>query len=179
MASKIKAKAKSPLRAVFPGSFDPLTKGHVDIVRRCLPLFDVIVIGVLHNPDKNTLFTVEERLALIRKEFADCKSRVIAQSFSGLLVDFCHQVGAVAVIRGLRAISDYDYEAQMALMNKNLAEDIETLFLMTSEKHSYISSSLVRQIAQFGGDVSLLVTGHVAKALHSKFNGKRFKKGKG
>lgn len=170
LARHSKVKSKSTLRAVFPGSFDPLTKGHVDIVRRCLRLFDVIIIGVLHNPSKNTLFSVDERLDLIRKEFTDCKSRVVAKSFSGLLVDFCHDVDAVAVVRGLRAISDYDYEAQMALMNKNLADDIETLFLMTSEKHSYISSSLVRQIAQFGGDVSLLVTSRVAKALHMKFS---------
>jgi len=155
--------------AIFPGSFDPLTKGHCDVVRRSLNLFDTVVVGVLHNPNKSTLFSVAERIALIEAEFADCKGRVIGDSFSGLLVDFVHKVSGKAIIRGLRAISDYDYEAQMALMNKNMAPDIETVFLMTSSDYSYVSSSLARQVAQFGGDVSPLVTNHVAKALKAKF----------
>jgi len=169
LAKKI---GKNIRRAVFPGSFDPITKGHGDIVRRALTLFDELVVGVLHNPSKTTLFSVEERIALIEREFADCGKKVIATSFSGLLVDFVHTVKGCAIIRGLRAISDYDYEAQMALMNKNLASDVETIFLMTSEKHSYVSSSLARQVGQFGGDVSALVSPQVEKALKAKFGGK-------
>ena len=156
-------------RVVFPGSFDPLTNGHTDIVRRSLKIFDTIIVAVLSNPDKITLFTVEERLQLVRDEFKDCGDKVRAISFSGLLVDFLKKIDSRVILRGLRAISDYDYEAQIALMNKSLHEDAETFFLMTSAKSSYISSSLVKQIARFGGDVSDLVPTPVAKALIKKF----------
>ena len=172
MKKQLKKMNRRGLRAVFPGSFDPITKGHADIVRRSLNLFDEVVVGVLHNPSKTTLLSVDERIKLIEEEFADCGKRVVAASFSGLLVDFVHNVRGSAIIRGLRAISDYDYEAQMALMNKNMADEIETVFLMTSSKHSYVSSSLARQVAQFGGDVSALVSPQVEKALRAKFGTK-------
>jgi pantetheine-phosphate adenylyltransferase len=156
--------------AIYPGSFDPLTNGHTDVVRRCLKIFDRVIVGVLENPSKHTLFSVEERLALIRSEFADCGERVSAQSFSGLLVDFARRFERGVVVRGLRAISDFDYEAQMALLNKTLCEDLETLFLMAREKNSYISSSLVKQVAQLGGSVEALVPKEVAVALRGKFS---------
>lgn len=154
--------------AVFPGSFDPLTYGHTDVVLRALSVFDRVVVAVLSNPEKKSLFSVEERVALINQEFAESGGRVEAKSFSGLLVDFVKTENAAVILRGLRAVSDYDYEAQMALMNRRLAEDIETLFLMTREKYSYVSSSLVKQIAQFGGDVRGLVPDRIADALIKK-----------
>ena len=156
-------------KAVFPGSFDPLTFGHTDIIRRALKIFDKVLIGVLDNPDKTTLFTVNERISLIREEFADCRTTVEVESFSGLLVEYVKRCDTNIVIRGLRATSDYDYEAQMALANKNLSPEVETFFLMTSESCSYISSSLVRQIAKFGGPVSSLVPKSVEKAIKLKF----------
>jgi pantetheine-phosphate adenylyltransferase len=160
-------------RAVFPGSFDPFTSGHVDIVQRAIGIFDEVVVGVLSNPDKKTLFTVEERVALVEECFAGLAPRVRATSFSGLLVEFAKSAGATVILRGLRAISDFDYEAQMALMNKNLSHgECETLFLMTSERNSYISSSLVRQVARFGGAVEQLVPVPVVKALEKKFRSK-------
>ncbi len=155
--------------AIYPGSFDPLTNGHTDVVRRSLKIFDKVVVAVLENPSKTTLFSVEERLQLIRAEFVDCGERVTAQSFSGLLVDFARRFERGVVIRGLRAISDFDYEAQMALVNKTLCEEVETLFLMAREKNSYISSSLVKQVAQLGGAVDALVPKQVAVALAGKF----------
>jgi pantetheine-phosphate adenylyltransferase len=154
--------------AICPGSFDPLTNGHVDIVRRSLRVFDRVVVAVLANPGKTTLFSVEERLDIIRAEFADCGPRVEAQSFSGLLVDFVRLYERGVVVRGLRAISDFDYEAQMALVNKKLCEDVETVFLMAREKNSYISSSLVKQVAQLGGSVEALVPERVVAALARK-----------
>ena len=160
----------SKLRAIFPGSFDPFTNGHFDIVERTLSTFDTVVIGVLSNPSKDPLFTTEERVALIQEQFAGQEDRVTVQSFSGLLVDFVRSVKGNAVVRGLRAISDYDYEAQMALMNRKLSDDrIETFFLMTREENSYISSTVVRQVAKFGGDTSFMVPPVVAKALKKKF----------
>ncbi|MCB9030464.1 MAG: pantetheine-phosphate adenylyltransferase [Deltaproteobacteria bacterium] len=157
------------MKAVFPGSFDPITNGHTDIVRRALSIFDTVVIGVLENPEKETIFSTAERVELIKQEFEAEGDKVVTASFSGLLVDFVKNQDAQVIIRGLRAISDYDYEAQLALMNKTLAKNIETLFLITSESSSYISSSLVRQVAKFGGAVSELVPAHVEKALKEKF----------
>lgn len=157
-------------KAIFPGSFDPFTRGHVDIVRRALHVFSHVVVGVVSNPDKSTLFSLEERAELIRKEFADCAENVEVHSFSGLLVDFACAHKARVIIRGLRAISDYDYEAQMAIINKNLCEELETLFFIAREANSYVSSSLVRQIAALGGNVSKLVTPNVEQALLSKYS---------
>jgi pantetheine-phosphate adenylyltransferase len=147
--------------AVFPGSFDPLTNGHIDIIRRALGIFEKVVVGVLQNPQKLTLFSLEERSSLIKGVFADYKDRLSVASFSGLLVNFMQEQKARLVVRGLRAVSDYDYEAQMALLNKNLCDDIETLFLVTREENSYISSSMVKQVAFFGGDVSRFVAPEV------------------
>lgn len=155
--------------AVFPGSFDPLTNGHVDIVHRSLTIFDRVVVGVLANSSKQPLFTVEERIELIEAQFQPLGERVVVRSFSGLLVDFVATVGTTLVVRGLRAISDYDYEAQMALMNKNLDDRVETFFLMAREENSYVSSSLVKQVAPLGGDVSKLVPPVVRIALQSRF----------
>jgi len=162
------AKLKTVL---FPGSFDPLTYGHVDIVGRALHIFDRVLIGVLSNPQKGCLFSAEERVALIQKQFADQSDRIEVETFSGLLVEFASRREINVVLRGLRAISDFDYEAQMALMNKSLSPDIETFFLMTREKYSYISSSLVKQVAPFGGSVKELVPPIIQDALKKKFAG--------
>ncbi len=157
-------------RALFPGSFDPLTRGHVDIVRRVVRVFDQVVVAVAERSNKNALFSVAQRLAFIRDEFTDLGDRVCAIHFDGLLVHCAHEQGATVIVRGLRAITDYDYEAQMALMNKNLDENIETLFLISREAHSYVSSTIVKQVAQLGGDVSKLVTPSVEAALKAKFS---------
>ena len=155
-------------RAVFPGSFDPLTNGHVDIIERSLSIFDQVIVAVLCNPEKSTLFSIEERVWLIESHFKSFGEKVKVESFTGLLVDFVRSVETGVVIRGLRAISDYDYEAQIALMNKNLCEEIETFFLMTRERNSYISSRLVKQVAMLNGDVKNFVPQIVEKALHDK-----------
>lgn len=155
--------------AVFPGSFDPLTNGHIDIVERALTIFDRIVVAVVTQSSKKSLFSVPERLEMISHHFRGSGGKVEVQSFSGLLVEYVRQVGASAIIRGLRAISDYDYEAQMALMNRTLSGGIETFFLMAREENAYISSSVVRQIALLGGDVSKLVPPFVETALRRKF----------
>jgi pantetheine-phosphate adenylyltransferase len=153
--------------AVFPGSFDPLTNGHVDIITRALSIFDHVTIGVLLNPEKTTLFSVEERVSLIQQTFAGYEN-VTVESFSGLLVDFARERDVQVVLRGLRAISDYDYEAQLALMNKSLCGDIETFFMMTTERYSYVSSSLVKQVASYGGSVSKYVPAVIETALKGK-----------
>lgn len=154
--------------ALFPGTFDPLTRGHIDLVKRALRIFERVVVGVLVNSSKACLFSPEEREALIREEFSDLSERVHVRSFSGLLVEFAKEVNAQVVIRGLRAISDYDYEAQMALMNKHLYEELETFFMIAREENSYVSSTLVRQIAALGGNVENLVTPGVGAALSRK-----------
>ena len=154
--------------AVFPGSFDPPTNGHVDIVLRTLKLFETVRVAVIANPAKSVLFSLDERVDLMKQVFADLSDRVHVDSFSGLLVDYVREVQGTAIIRGLRAISDYDYEAQMALMNKSLYPDAETIFLITQEKNSYISSTLVRQVASLGGSVKDLVPPVVLAALNRK-----------
>ena len=154
--------------AVFPGSFDPLTVGHVDIITRALEIFEHVIVAVLHNPSKTALFSTEERLLLIREQFMDQKERVSVASFSGLLVDFCREHKSRVIVRGLRAISDYDYETQMALMNKSLSEEIETVFLAARERYSYVSSSLVKQVAPYGGNVSNIVPPIIDRAIKVK-----------
>jgi len=167
------ATVKKPISAaVFPGSFDPLTKGHVDIIERSAEIFDTVIVGVLDNPSKNALFSPAERVELIAAQFARLKGRVLVESFSGLLVEFVQSVGSRVIIRGLRAISDFDYEAQMALVNRKLSPEVETFFLTAREEHSYISSSVVRQVAMLGGDVSGMVPPGVAAALRRKYRDK-------
>lgn len=147
-------------RAVFPGSFDPLTNGHLDIIQRSAPLFDEMIVAVLNNPDKNPMFTVEERCEMIREvlpsiDTDDCEMRV--ESFSGLTAAFAKQKNADAIVRGIRAVSDYEYELRMALMNRRLEPQIETVFLMADEEFSYVSSTLMKQVFELGGRVEGLI----------------------
>jgi pantetheine-phosphate adenylyltransferase len=153
--------------AVYPGSFDPITKGHEDLIHRSLGFVDRIVVAVAVNVAKQPLFSFEERVALIRECVPD--KRVEVQSFDGLLVEFAKRVGATVIVRGLRAVSDFEYEFQMALMNRNLGPHIETVFLVPAFDLTYLSSSLVREVARFGGDVSALVHPAVQQALKRKY----------
>ena len=155
--------------AVFPGSFDPLHRGHIDIALRASRMFDGVVMAVIKNPAKDALLSIEERTSLVKEEFAGVEG-VRVESFEGLLVDYLKSSGYSIVIRGLRATSDYDYEAQMALINKNLYDEMDTVFFMAREEHSYVSSSLVKQIAPLGGDVSKLVSTGVENALKKRFS---------
>ncbi len=154
-------------RAIYPGSFDPITNGHVDIIRRGLRVFDRIVVAVLKNPKKTPLFTTKERVNMIQVIFARDK-RVEVQAFDGLLVDFARANRTPVVIRGLRAISDFEYEFQMALMNRNLAPDIETFFMMPNVDYSFLSSEMVREVAGLGGSVEGLVPELVVRRLRDK-----------
>ena len=157
-------------RAIYPGSFDPITNGHLDVVERAGKLFDEVVVAVAHNIEKEPLFTLEERLDLLRQTLGK-QTRVRIGQFGGLLVDFAVAEQASAVIRGLRAVSDFEFEFQMALMNRKLQAVVETIFLMPKEEYTYLSSRLVKEIARLGGDVSKFVPAVVAKALTSKFSG--------
>jgi pantetheine-phosphate adenylyltransferase len=154
--------------AIYPGSFDPPTKGHEDLVRRSLALADRVVVAVAVNVAKQPLFSVEERLDMLRAAVGD-ESRVSLQSFEGLLADFARKLGADMVVRGLRAVSDFEYEFQMALMNRQLHPALETVFLVPALDLTYLSSSLVREVARFGGDVRALVHPSVAAALERRF----------
>ena len=156
--------------AIYPGSFDPITNGHVDLVKRTLRVFDKVVVAIATNPDKDhSLFTVKERLQMIHEVFADLQGRVEADSFQGLLVDYAEGRGSKVIIRGLRAVSDFEYEFQMALMNRRLKPKLETLFLMTGESEFYTSSRLVKEVVSLGGDVSGLVPDNVLRKLQAKF----------
>jgi pantetheine-phosphate adenylyltransferase len=155
--------------AVFPGSFDPITNAHLDVVRRGAALFDQLVIGVLGNPRKAPLFSVDERVALIAAEVADLGPSVSVEAFDGLTVEFAARHQAGFVIRGLRAISDFEAELQMAHTNRRLAKDIDTVFLMTGLEFGYVSSTLAKEVATFGGDVSAMVPPGVARALEERF----------
>ena len=154
--------------AVFPGSFDPITNGHLDIIRRSLSVFDEVIIAILMNPEKRPLFTVEERVEIIRETYQG-ERRVKVDTFSGLLVDYAVSVGASVIVRGLRAISDFEYEFQMALMNRRLDREIQTVFLMTGMRWIYTSSSIIKEAAQFGGDVQGMVPPMVLDRLREKF----------
>ncbi|HEY7738066.1 MAG TPA: pantetheine-phosphate adenylyltransferase [Candidatus Limnocylindria bacterium] len=154
--------------AVFPGSFDPITNAHLDVMRRGAVLFDRLVIGVLGNTRKSPLFSVEERVALIIAEVADLGASVSVEAFEGLTVEFARRHDAGFVIRGLRAISDFEAELQMAHTNRRLAPGIDTVFLMTGLEYGYVSSTLAKEVATFGGDVSAMVPAGVARALEEK-----------
>jgi len=156
--------------AIYPGSFDPITNGHVDLVKRTLRVFDKVIVAIATNPDKDrSLFSVEERLQMINEVFAEVKDRVQADAFHGLLVDYVEKKRSSVVIRGLRAISDFEYEFQMAMMNHRLKPQLETLFMMTGESEFYTSSRLVKEVVSLGGDVSGLVPDNVLKKLNQKF----------
>jgi len=155
-------------RAVYPGSFDPITNGHVDIIQRGLKIFDSILVAVLENPKKKPLFSTKERMSMV-KEFFDDSRNVEVKAFDGLLVDFAKKNNANIVIRGLRAISDFEYEFQMALMNRKLDPEIETLFMMPNLSYSFLSSKLVKEIFMLGGCLRDLVPVQVEKKLRKKF----------
>jgi pantetheine-phosphate adenylyltransferase len=154
--------------ALYPGSFDPPTKGHEDLVRRSLALADQVIVAIARNAAKQPLFTVEERLALLRDAVGG-DARISIQSFDGLLAEFAKRVGASVIVRGLRAVSDFEYEFQMALMNRRLHPSLETVFLVPAVDLTYLSSSLVREVARYGGEVGGLVHPAVAAALSRKF----------
>lgn len=151
-------------KAVCPGSFDPITNGHIDIIERAAKIFDEIFIAVIENPEKNSHFDIEDRVAMV-KAATKHLPKIKVESFHGLLVDYADKVGANAVIRGLRAVSDFEYEFQMALTNRKMKPDIETVFLMTDHKYSYLSSSFVKQIAKLGGKIKDLVPAAVQDKL--------------
>jgi pantetheine-phosphate adenylyltransferase len=164
-------RARAPGRstlAVFPGSFDPITNGHLDIIARGLSVFDEVLIAILVNPEKSPLFSVEERVEIIRETYRK-EPRVRVDTFSGLLVDYAERVGATVIVRGLRAISDFEFEFQMALMNRRLDPRIETVFMMPAEGYSYVSSRLVKEVFQLGGRVSELVPPVVERCLRDKY----------
>ena len=154
--------------AVYPGSFDPVHNGHLDIVARCRTMFDEVIVAVLENEEKAPLFSVAERVETIR-ELTGGNGSCRVESFSGLLVDFMERVGARTIVRGLRAVSDFEYEFQMALMNRHLNPRVETVFMMPKEEYSYLSSRLVKEVARFGGDVGGLVPPSVLERLARRF----------
>src|ERR1700760_2126630 len=157
--------------AVYPGTFDPITLGHLDIIRRSTHLVDKLVIGVTTNPSKEPMFSVEERLAMVRREVADIAAKVEVVEFDSLLMDFAEQQGATAILRGLRAVADFEYEFQMAGMNQQLNADIETIFLMAGVSLQPIASKLVKEIARYGGSIDKFVTPTVAEDVRQHLNG--------
>jgi pantetheine-phosphate adenylyltransferase len=162
-------KERPPSKAIYPGSFDPITLGHEDIVRRSLALADHLIVAVAHSASqqKRGLFTVDERVALISEVFAN-EPRVECVSFAGLLVDFAKRAGARLIVRGLRAVSDFEYEFQMAQMNQELSSEIETVFLTPDVRYAFLSASLVREVASLGGDVSPFVSAPVLARMREK-----------
>lgn len=156
-----------PQKALYPGTFDPPTNGHVDLIQRGSKLFDHLTVAVLNNPGKDPLFTVEERVEML-KEVTSAIGNVSVATFDGLMVEFARQQGASAVLRGIRAISDYEHEFQMALMNRRLAPEVETVFLQPAGRYSFVSSRMVKEVFSFGGDVSGLVPPNVLKRLRAR-----------
>jgi pantetheine-phosphate adenylyltransferase len=155
-------------RAVYPGSFDPVTNGHIDLIQRSSTLFDKVIVAILRNTDKTPLFTVEERTEMLQEVIRDFKNVSVA-SFEGLLVDFVERIGASVIIRGIRAISDYEYELQMALMNRRLSNKVETVFMLPAESYSFLSSKLVKEIAQHGRSIRGFAPDYVETRLRRKF----------
>jgi pantetheine-phosphate adenylyltransferase len=158
------------VRAIFPGTFDPVHYGHIDIANRASRLFDQLVIAVYDRPLKSLVFPPEERIALVRETFKD-HPKITVTGYSGMTVEFCRQVNAQVIVRGLRVFSDFEYEFRMALANHRLAADIESVAFITDEDHTFLSSTTVREIASLGGDISSMVPPHVAIALRSRFKG--------
>jgi pantetheine-phosphate adenylyltransferase len=155
------------VKAIYPGTFDPLTNGHLDLIARGAKIVDHLVVAILRNAEKSPLFAVSERVEMITEATREVGNVSVA-TFDGLLVDFCRQQGASAVLRGIRAISDYEYEFQMAMMNRKLAPELETLFMMPAEKYTYVSSRLIKSVFELGGDVSELVPPLVVERLKAK-----------
>ena len=154
--------------AIYPGTFDPITNGHLDIIQRSVTLFESVIVGVTTNPAKDPLFTVAERIDMIQKVTSELQD-VTVESFDGLLMDYARLKQADAVVRGLRAITDFEYEFQMALVNRKLADDIVTVFLMPNEKYTYLNSTIVKEVAKFNGDVGSFVPELVYQNLAAKF----------
>jgi pantetheine-phosphate adenylyltransferase len=157
--------------AVFPGSFDPMTNAHLDVAGRAADLFDRLVVGVLNNPKKQALFPIDDRVALIRASVASLGAHVTVEAFDGLTVDFARRHDATFIVRGLRAVSDFEAELQMAHTNRKLAPEIDTTFLMSALEYGYLSSSLTKEVALFGGDISGMVPDPVGAALRERFAG--------
>ncbi|MGA2282392.1 MAG: pantetheine-phosphate adenylyltransferase [Candidatus Dormibacteria bacterium] len=164
----MKERVSQPRVALYPGSFDPITLGHLDILERAMAIFDRVVVSVLRNPDKQPLFSVEERLELIREATRPLDGEVEVDAFDGLTVEHAARVGAIAIVRGLRAVSDFETEFQMALMNRRLDPDIHTVFLMTSAPNVFMSSALVKEVCRLGGDISEFVPPAIAEALRRR-----------
>lgn len=160
----------SPTIAIYPGTFDPITMGHLDIVDRALNMFDKVIITIAKNPDKSPIFSIEQRIEMIEKCFPLDYSRVEVDCVDGLLVEYARKREAKALVRGLRAVSDFDYEFQLALMNRKLERDVDTIFLMPGLRWIFISSSIIKGAARHGGDVSDLVPAHVEEMLKEKFS---------
>jgi len=155
--------------AIYPGTFDPITNGHIELISRSLRIFDEVVVAIAPSKKKEPLFTVDERIKLIEQSIDKLKG-ARADSFDNLLMDYAEETGSLAVVRGLRAVSDFEYELQMALMNRRLNAKIETVFMMPGEEYTFLSSTIVREVASFGGSVKGLVPPAVEKALYKKFN---------
>ena len=162
--------ADTPRTAVYAGTFDPITNGHKDIIVRALKVFDRLVVAVAENTSKSSLFSLDERVEMVSAALADVAGDVVVDRFEGMLVDFVKEKKASVIIRGLRAVSDYEYEAQMAVINRQLSSEIETVFFVTSQRCSYISSSIVKNVAKNGGDISELVPSNVAKRLKAVYS---------
>lgn len=160
------------ITAIYPGTFDPITNGHLDILQRSLRLFNHIILGIGPNPKKTALFSIDERIEMVEEAIKDLPN-VTVEVFDGLLVDFAKKKGAPAIIRGLRAVSDFEYEFQMALMNRKLDDKIETVFLMPSEEYSYLTSTIIKVVSSLNGDISSLVPTHVHTILKNRFKDRK------